>query len=126
MKYLIDSNILIYHFNGDKTATNFLKDNLKDLAISIITYTEVLSFDLTDTQKEIIEDFLNEFKILGIDIVVAKQSIKNRKIKKIKLPDNFIASTAQINNLTLVTRNTKDFKNIDVKILNIYDESRKT
>ena len=126
MKYLIDSNILIYNFNGDSVAKEFLKNNLQNSAISIITYTEVLSFDLNDTQRDIIENFLKEFIILDVNMTVAKQSIKNRSLKKIKIPDNLIASTAQVNDLVLVTRNTKDFKNIDVKLLNIYDESRKT
>lgn len=44
----------------------------------------------------------------------------NRKIKKIKIPDNIIASTAQVNNLILVTRNGSDFNALDVQILDIF------
>jgi len=35
-----------------------------------------------------------------------------RKQYKIKLPDAIIAATARIYNLTLLTRNTKDFQEI--------------
>jgi len=37
------------------------------------------------------------------------------------LADNVIASTAMVNNLTLVTRNIKDFKALDIPILNPFE-----
>ena len=49
---------------------------------------------------------------------ISLQAIKNRKNEKIKLTDNIIAPTAQAHDLTLVARNTKDFNQINVKILN--------
>ncbi len=49
------------------------------------------------------------------------QAVMNRKIRKIKVPDNIIVSTAQVNKLTLVTRNKDDFKGIYNSILNIYE-----
>ena len=48
-KYLIDSNIIIYHLNGVEVATNFLKQNILNCFISRITFIEVLSFDFTET-----------------------------------------------------------------------------
>ena len=48
-KYLIDSNIIIYHLNGVEVATNFLKENISNCFISRITFIEVLSFDFTET-----------------------------------------------------------------------------
>ena len=50
-----------------------------------------------------------------------RKLLKNRKIKKIKMADNIIASTAQVYNLILVTRNVKDFKNIALNILNPFE-----
>ncbi len=83
MKYLVDLNIIIYHLNNEPIATQFLRENYQQIAIS-------------------------------------NQAIKNRKIKKIKLPDNLIVSTAMVNDLILVTRNVKDFKTLDIKVLNIF------
>ena len=85
-RYLIDSNIIIYHLDQDNIASNFLLQNFQDSAISM-------------------------------------QAIENRKNKKIKLPDNIIVSTAQVYNLTLVTRNAKDFKALCVDILNPFDNN---
>ena len=121
-RYLIDSNIIIYHLNNDKIATEFLVENIDYCAISIITYIEVLSFDFQRVQsKNIAKTLLECFEMIEVGKDIASQSIGNRKIKKIKLPDNVIASTAQVNNLILVTRNTKDFKLLDIELLDPFD-----
>ena len=97
MKYLLDSNIIIYHFNNEKLATYFILKNIKECAISQITYIEVLSFNFTDDEEKQVKSFLEEFRIIDVNSTVSKQSVKNRKIKKIKMPDNIIVSTAQVN-----------------------------
>lgn len=40
---LLDSVILIDHFNGIQSATEFIADNFNQCAISAITYAEVLT-----------------------------------------------------------------------------------
>lgn len=119
-RYLIDSNIIIYHLNSEFIATNFLKDNLENLYISRLTFIEVLSFDFTDEEKEQVIELLRKFEIIDTSDEIALKCVENRKLKKIKLADNIIASTAQVNDLTLVTRNVKDFNNLDIQILNIF------
>lgn len=121
MKYLVDSNILIYHLNGEKVASEFIEKNISVCAISWITYIEVLSFNLEEKLETDIIKFLRLFKIFSIDEEISEQAVSNRKSKKIKIPDNIIASTAQYHNLILVTRNVSDFTGIDVKIMNIFD-----
>lgn len=120
MKYLLDSNIIIYHLNGDKIATDFIMRNMSRCAISQITYVEVLSFEFNEDEFEEVKEFLDFFNVFDINKAMAIQCLKNRKIRKIKIPDNFIASTAQVNDLVLVTRNTDDFQGLDVKLLNIF------
>jgi len=117
-KYLIDSNIFIYHLNGDKVATDFLLKNVTISVISRITFIEVLSFNFSSREESIIRDYLNCFIIIDTDEKIALQAIENRKLKKIKVPNNIISATAQINNLTLVTRNIKDFNCIDINTIN--------
>ncbi len=124
--YLIDSNIIIYHLNNNKVATNFLIKYLELSAISLITYIEVLSFDFDSIDEENqVKELLNQFTIFDIDKSVSKQALINRKLKRIKLPDNIIVSTAQVNNLILVTRNIKDFNVVDVKVLNPFESKEK-
>lgn len=120
MKYLIDSNIIIYHLNGEILATDFLIANRNQCAISQITYIEVLSFAFTPEQEKDVEAFLASFKIMDINRKVAIQATRNRKLKKIKIPDNIIVSTAQVNDLILVTRNSADFNGLAVDILDIF------
>lgn len=120
MKFLLDSNILIYHFNNEKLATDFITKNIKQCAISQITYIEVLSFSFTEEEEKQVKSFLEKFMIIDINSTVAKQSVENRKLKKIKMADNIIASTAQVNDLILVTRNVDDFKALDIEIMNIF------
>jgi len=108
-KYLVDSNIIIYHLNGENIATNFLKDNINNLSISRLTFIEVLSFEFSKNEKDDVLKLLRKFKIIDTSDNIALQAIKNREIKKIKLADNIIASTAQVYNMILVTRNIKDF-----------------
>ena len=122
MKYLVDSNIIIYHLNGEAIATNFLRQNYKEIAISQITYVEVFSFPFTPQEESSVKELLAKFTILDIDQNISNQAIKNRKIKKIKLPDNLILSTAIVHNLILVTRNTKDFKTFNVALIDIFTD----
>jgi predicted nucleic acid-binding protein len=50
---------------------------------------------------------------------IVAETIELRKIRKIKLPDAIIAATAIVDNLTLISGNTKDFESIQgVKLFN--------
>jgi len=118
MKYLIDSNIIIYYLNGEKIVQDFLEKNKSSCTLSLISYYEILNFNFTQEEESIIKDFLNSFEIIGISKNIIHQSLKNRKYKKIKMGDNFILSTSQLFGLTLVTRNTKDFDIFNIAICN--------
>lgn len=107
-KYLIDSVILIDHLNGLKKATNWLRKNKSLCTISVITRAEVLAGALPP-EKLIIEKLLSDFENIIITEQAANLAAEIRQKKKLKLPDAFQLALAQINNLILVTRNTKDF-----------------
>ncbi len=121
MKYLVDSNIIIYHLNGDKVATNFIQKNIDVSAISQVTYIEVLSFDF-ETRDDFfsVRDLLEHFEILDTSKAIAIQCVKNRRERKIKVPDNIIASTAQVNDYILITQNIDDFKGLNVQIKSVF------
>lgn len=121
MKYLLDSNIIIYHLNGEDISTKFISENRDVCAISRITYIEVLSFKFSVEEECDVKELLESFIIIDTNKEIAVQSIENTKLVKIKVPDNIIASTAQVNNMTLVTGNISDFHSLDVRMLNIFE-----
>ena len=121
LKYLLDTNIIIYYLNNDSTAVDFVDKNLQDIAISSITYLEVLVFSYNAKEDRKIRDFLELFTIYDIDMNIIDLAIKIYRDKKVKMADNLIGSTANYYDLTLVTRNAKDFKSMNMDILNIYE-----
>ncbi len=50
--YLVDTNIIIYHFNGNEKATSFIDNNLKQICISFVTYIEILSHHFENEEIE--------------------------------------------------------------------------
>jgi toxin FitB len=112
MKYLVDTNSIIDAQIGriPKNGLAFLGDVINEnFVISFITYIEVLGYkDVPQTTQ----DFMELANIIEIDKAIIDACIELRKRKKIKLPDAIIAATALTNNLTLISRNTKDFDDI--------------
>ncbi len=109
MKYLLDSNTVIYYFNGDIKVQSFLEEHKEQSSISIIIYYEILNYNFSLEEEKIVKKFLETFKIINLSKNIIYQALENRKDKKIKMADNFIVATAQIFELLLVTRNVKDF-----------------
>lgn len=109
MRYLLDSVILIDHFNGIEPATAFLREQGDECALSAITRAEVLvGFD---TKNETLAlELLNLFPTLPVTAETADAAAVLRRTQRLKLPDAFQAAVALHNNLTLVTRNTRDFQ----------------
>ncbi len=122
LKYLLDSNIIIYHLNGEKAATGFLKENWNVCSISRISYIEILSFDFPERIEKDVVELLNSFKIIDTSEDIARQCLLNRKLKKIKIPDNIILATAQVFRLILVTRNICDFFSLYDNVLDIFEQ----
>jgi predicted nucleic acid-binding protein len=115
MKYLFDSNILIYHLRGslNQRGSNLILEGLTgEGAYSIISKIELLGFNQTPAEEQQARLFLSGLQELELTSDIAEQTIQLRKNYKIKLPDAAIAATALIHQLTLITRNTSDFLRI--------------
>jgi len=122
-KYLIDTNILIYFLQGEEVASSFFKNIMdKELCISLINKIEVLAFpDLSENEEMEIKQFLLNFVTLNIDDPVAEETIRIRKMYKLKLGDALISATSIMHDAVLVSRNDKDFNKVDgLKFLNPY------
>jgi hypothetical protein len=125
-RYLIDSNVLIdYTSNKLPESSNEFLENLfdSDFNISVITQIEVLGYDELPHKIKLLEDFLATAFTFDLNMEITKRTVLLRRhIKKIKLGDDIIAATAISNNLTIITRNSKDFeKIIELKTINPYD-----
>ena len=111
--YLIDTNIILEYTGGllpiktNNLVGNFI--NNSGLRVSVINQIEVLGHP--SATKEL-NGFFDTAKIYQLTQKIIIQTIELRKIKKIKLPDAIIAATAITHNLTLISRNIKDFKNV--------------
>lgn len=112
MSYLLDTNTVIDFANRllPKTAVVTIAHQS---SISFITRIELLAWPhLNDLDKIVYEKFISAAYVYGCEEPIILKTIEIRKQFKLKLPDAMIAATALVNNLTLLTRNLKDFKNI--------------
>ena len=105
---LLDSVILIDHFNGVDLATEYLSKWSRVAAISVITRAEVLTGFKTHDERLALT-LLDAFPTLAINAPVADLAAKLRLGNRWKLPDAFQAALAMHHDLRLVTRNIRDF-----------------
>ena len=107
---LLDTVILIDHFNNRKKATRFLLglDHNKT-AISVITRAELLVGFEGEDERSKAQNLMDQFRLLIIDKDVADKAAELRREHGWKLPDAFQAAIALNHGLKLITRNTKDF-----------------
>ena len=114
-KYLMDSNVVIDYLRGSLPAAGmtFMDGVVNDIPkVSIVTQIEVLGFSTTSEAYKILTDFFEDALVLPLSDEVAQKTIELRKNYKIKLPDAIIAATALAYNLTLISRNVKDFQRV--------------
>lgn len=108
LSYLVDSLILIDHFNGIEAATRFLAENHAHAAVSPITRAEVLTgFELGGDDPA--RALLDRLPTLPIDREIADRAAALRREHGWKLPDALQAAVARYHGLRLVTRDTDDF-----------------
>lgn len=99
-RFLLDSNIFILLFN------NRLSENLPEgeIACSIITEMELLSFPRLCVQEEkMIRWCLSTIAVYNINEAIKEETIRLRRIYRLKLPDAIIAATARIHAAVLLT-----------------------
>lgn len=109
LERLLDSVILIDHFNGIPQAMEFLLSiDPEKTAISVISYAEILA-GLDEEGERKARPLLKRYEILEIDAVVAEKAATLRRLHGWKLPDAFQAAIALNRGILLCTRNTRDF-----------------
>ena len=110
LKYLVDSNIVIDHLNRKERARHwFYSVDTRELAVSFVTCAEVLAGCAKGPEESIAREVLEQFHCFYADATIVHKAADLRRAHGLKLPDAFQAALAVEYNLTLVTRNTKDF-----------------
>lgn len=117
MKHLWDTNIAIYYLQQQfpPQAEKFIDDSLREAqpCISAITEIELLCWKTaTEKDRDAIQGFIGDALVIELERPIKLKTADIRRQHKIKLPDAIIAATALVYELTLITRNTKDFEHI--------------
>ena len=112
MKYLLDTNTIIYILEKPKNKYT-LPDNFSELEkiFSFVTVIELLVYDkLTHYQQQKAKLFFKNCKRILIDDKLITKSINVRKKLKLDVTDSIIVATAMIENATLITSDKEIIK----------------
>ncbi|HVB09085.1 MAG TPA: type II toxin-antitoxin system VapC family toxin [Bacillota bacterium] len=117
MTLLVDSSIVIGHLRGEETCAAALKAYLRagaDLAVSAVTWTEVLAGERQDAQAEsialaLLESFTTEPVTAAIATAAGRLVRAWRRSHGLRLPDAVIAATALELDCPLVTLDQRHF-----------------
>lgn len=123
--FLLDTNILIYYFNGemeDNVKSKVSKLMRESFQISVISKMEFLGFPFNSQEREQAIQLIEFAAIKPLNDEIVQRVIDIRQQKRIKLPDAIIAATAMEYSSILVTRNTKDFNSLDLEAFNPFDD----
>ena len=116
--YLLDSNIIIYYAGKQYECLDSLFQE-ETLYVSEVTRLEVLGYHRIGDLKSLFEQLFVEFNLIPVSKIIIDTGILLRQQKSMSLGDAIIAATALQNDLTIVTRNIKDFNWIDT--LSVYN-----
>ena len=122
---LLDSNIIIYSAQPENAQLRELIAEYTP-AVSALSYLEVLGYHLLkEEQRQYFEEFFQVAQVLPISQDVLNQAVILRQQKRMTLGDAIIAGTALVYGLTLITRNTDDFRWItQVRLWNPFESDK--
>jgi predicted nucleic acid-binding protein len=122
-RYLINTSGVIKYLNETFPSKGLtLIDEIIDqeCVISFITEIELQVWNPANPEDlKVYLLFLANSTVIGIDSTIIQETIRIRKLYKLKLPDALIAATAIANDMTLIADNDKDFGSVvELKYLN--------
>jgi predicted nucleic acid-binding protein len=127
IKYSWDTNTVIYYLQQHfpPSSEKFMDEVLKEArpVISAITEFELLCWKAaTDKDLELLRSFIGDAVVIELEQPIKYKTADIRKKYNKKLPDAIIAATSIVYDLTLISRNKSDFKNIEgLRLINPWD-----
>jgi len=120
-RFLLDSDVIIWHLRGRKEVTDVLRD-LQRFGLPACSALSVLEVQLgvKKGEEEKTDRFLRSLRIFDVNMEIASkaaQLIRRCKPKGVTLdlPDFVIAATCLLHELILVTYNTKHYPISEIK-----------
>lgn len=104
---LLDTNILIDVLRGEAPALAWLEQQQRP-RISVISWIAVL-VGCREGESGRVQAWLETFPRLPLDDTIALESVRLRQRHGLKIPDAIILATARCADLSLATRNSRDF-----------------
>jgi predicted nucleic acid-binding protein len=108
VKAVFDTNILIDLLNGCEEA-NHEAGRYSRLAISRISWMEVLTGARSGEDQNQVENLLGHFEMIELDEPVAREAISLRQQHRLRLHEAIIWAAARLRDSLLVTRDSSDF-----------------
>ena len=127
MKYLVDTDVLIDFLRGVKGSYKFVSRIIEEgSAISAITVAELLSGKRTadPARRRYVLALISKFTVIPLDREIGITAGELRRDYGVKIGDAAIAATALAHNLTLITRNIRDFSRIPNLAVKVPDYAR--
>jgi predicted nucleic acid-binding protein len=128
---LIDTDIAIDHFHGNRSARDFFEQALSSgepLLISVVTLTELLA-GMRSNEEDLTEKLLTLFTVMEVDVNIGRKAgaylRKFARSHNVDLGDALIAATAAVTGADLVTRNVKHYPMTDIRVLIPYERGRR-
>lgn len=137
MRYLLDTNVIseIYKQEPNQKVLDWMKKHDSESYLSCISVKELWfcaisckSQKFKDLYIEICKEILNQYKknIVNFDSESAQAAAEIELAllnagKICDFEDRMIAAIAKTNNMTVATRNTKHFQNMNVDLVNPFE-----
>jgi len=115
-RFLVDTDVIIEYLRGREQAVEYLESLEGMLHVSVVTVAELYS-GVRDNEQEALEQFLNAFDVVTVDISLARSAGLCRKnygpAYGTGLADAIVAMSAKAVGATLVTLNRRHYPMVD-------------